>query len=89
MIDTSIRSAGLPPATSRRRPEARPRVPIKCRVFVEPLEQRTARSGLLNGVFSITNPSDPNYGWTSKGNASNADGEGILDEGTTVQTGFF
>jgi hypothetical protein len=83
MIDTSIRSAGLPPATSRRRPEARPRVPIKCRVFVEPLEQRTAR------VFSITNPSDPNYGWTSKGNASNADGEGILDEGTTVQTGFF
>ncbi len=55
---------------------------------MERLEDRIALSGLVNGDFSISNPSDPNYGWTTKGNASIANGEGILNEGTTVQTEF-
>ena len=61
---------------------------MKRRVVLECLEDRIALSGLLNGDFSISNPSDPNYGWTTRGNASIANGEGILNEGTTVQTEF-
>ncbi len=68
---------------------ARPLRPITMRqVVLEQLENRIARSGLVNGDFSISNPSDPNYGWTTQGNATIANGEGILNEGTTVQTGF-
>ena len=58
------------------------------RSFLERLEDRVVLSSLLNGDFSISNPSDPNYGWTTRGNASIANGEGILNEGTTVQTEF-
>ena len=58
------------------------------RLTLERLEERIVLSGLLNGDFSISNPSDPNYGWTTQGNASIANGQGILDEGTTVQTQF-
>ena len=58
------------------------------RIVLERLEDRLVPSGLLNGDFSISNPSDPNYGWTTKGNATIANGEGILNEGTTVQTEF-
>ena len=59
------------------------------RAVLEQLENRIALSGLLNGDFSISNPSDPNYGWTTQGNAAIANGEGILNEGTTVQTRVF
>jgi hypothetical protein len=52
------------------------------------LEDRLAPAGLLNGDFAISNPSDPNYGWTTKGNATISHGQGILNEGTTVQTEF-
>ncbi len=73
----------------RRMPSAaRQRSSMKRWVFVERLEDRIALSGLLNGDFSISNPSDPNYGWTTQGNATIANGEGILNEGTSVQTGF-
>ena len=59
------------------------------RSFVlEQLEARIALSALVNGDFSISDPSDPNYGWTTRGHASIANGEGILNEGTTVQTEF-
>ncbi|MFI5453883.1 MAG: Ig-like domain-containing protein [Isosphaerales bacterium] len=58
------------------------------RVFLEQLEDRVVPSGIVNGDFSISNPSDPNYGWTTRGNATIANGEGILNEGTIVQTEF-
>ncbi len=58
------------------------------RSTIEWLEDRLAPAGLVNGDFAISNPSDPNYGWTTKGNASIANGQGILNEGTTVQTEF-
>ena len=46
------------------------RHPTRRRVaLVERLEDRLVLSGLVNGDFSISNPSDPNYGWTTKGNA--------------------
>ncbi len=67
---------------------ARPRARKQRLIILEQLENRIALSGILNGDFSIGNPSDPNYGWTIQGNASIANGEGILDEGTTVQTQF-
>ena len=64
------------------------RVRTRHLMLVEQLEDRIALSGLLNGDFSISNPSDPNYGWSTQGDASIANGEGILDEGTSVQTQF-
>ncbi len=64
------------------------RVRSKRRMLLEQLEERVVLSGLLNGNFSISDPSDSNYGWTTQGNASIANEEGILDEGTTVQTQF-
>ncbi len=57
-------------------------------LFLERLENREMLSGLVNGDFSISNPSDPNYGWTTHGSASIANSQGILNEGTTVQTEF-
>ncbi len=53
---------------------------------MEDLEPRLAPAGLLNGDFSIGDPADPNYGWTTRGGATIANGQGILDEGTTVQS---
>jgi hypothetical protein len=53
---------------------------------VEVLETRLAPAGIVNGDFAISNPSDPNYGWTTQGGATIANGQGILNEGTTTQT---
>jgi hypothetical protein len=64
------------------------RARLKRRIVVERLEDRVVLSGLLNGNFSINDPSNPNYGWTTQGSASIANGEGILNEGTTVETQF-
>ncbi len=58
------------------------------RLSVEFLEVRLAPAGLLNGDFAISDPASPGYGWTTRGNASIANGMGVLDEGTTVQTEF-
>ena len=33
---------------------------------LERLEQRLALSGIVNGDFSVTNPVDPGYGWTTQ-----------------------
>src|SRR5690349_7644394 len=59
----------------RQRPSRRP--------GLEPLEGRLAPAGILNGDFSISDPADPAYGWTTRGNAAIAGGQGILTEGTT------
>jgi hypothetical protein len=56
--------------------------------FLERLEDRIAPAGIVNGDFSVSNPADPGYGWTTLGNASIANNNGILDEGTAVQTEF-
>ena len=66
----------------------RERRKMRLRVFLERLEERLALSGLVNGDFSISDPSNANYGWTTKGSAVITNGEGILNEGTTVQTEF-
>ena len=58
------------------------------RPVLKALEDRLAPAGVVNGDFAVSNPADPNYGWTTRGNASIANGEGLLDEGTTVQTEF-
>ena len=58
------------------------------RTGLEHLEQRLAPAGLINGDFSVSNPADPGYGWTTRGNASISNGVGVLDEGTTVETEF-
>jgi hypothetical protein len=58
------------------------------RLRFEVLETRLAPAGIVNGDFAISNPSDPNYGWTTRGNASIANGQGILNEATTVQSEF-
>ncbi len=72
-----------------RRPDGRSAGELRrARPRLELLEVRIAPAGLINGDFSISNPSDPNYGWTTQGNATIANGEGILNEGTTVQTQF-
>jgi hypothetical protein len=84
-MNISLKRIGL---TRRQRPAIRRRATIGRRLIMERLEERIALSGLLNGNFSISNPSDPNYGWTTQGNASIADGQGILDEGTSVETQF-
>jgi len=57
-------------------------------VSIERLEERLAPAGLVNGDFSVSNPADPGYGWTTQGNASIANNVGVLDEGTTVETQF-
>jgi hypothetical protein len=74
--------------SGRQRPARARRAGTGRRLVLERLEERIALSGLLNGDFSISNPSDPNYGWTTQGNASIANGQGILDEGTSVETQF-
>ncbi len=61
---------------------------LRRRIALERLEERIALSGLVNGDFSISDPTDPNFGWTEKGNATVANGEGILNEGTAAQTEF-
>lgn len=61
---------------------------IRRRIVLERLENRIALSGLVNGNFAISDPTDPNFGWTEQGNASVANGQGILDEGTTIETQF-
>ena len=66
----------------------RPRGRVARQIHLESLEDRIALSGLTNGNFSVSDPSDPNFGWTLQGNASIANGEGILDEGTSVETQF-
>src|SRR5271166_3268265 len=60
----------------------------RTRPGLEMLEDRIAPAGIVNGDFAISDPTNPGYGWTTKGNASIANGQGILDEGTTVQTQF-
>jgi hypothetical protein len=55
---------------------------------LEQLEERLAPAGLVNGDFSVSNPADPGYGWTTQGNASIANNVGVLDEGSTVETEF-
>lgn len=71
------RSARLMPVCSRR---------ARYRPRLEVLEQRLAPAGILNGNFAISDPANPLFGYTLKGNASIAGGEGILNEGTTTQT---
>ncbi len=66
----------------------RPRGRVARQIHLESLEDRIALSGLTNANFSVSDPSDPNFGWTLQGNASIANGEGILDEGTSVETQF-
>src|SRR4051812_1940842 len=61
---------------------------VKLRIRLEPLEDRLAPAGLVNGDFAVSNPSDVNYGWSTQGNASIVSGVGVLDEGTMVQTEF-
>jgi Bacterial Ig domain len=58
------------------------------RTRFERLEERLAPAGIVNGDFSVSNPADPGYGWTTQGNASIANDVGVLDEGTTVETQF-
>ena len=60
----------------------------RCRLTLESLEGRLAPAGIVNGDFAISNPADPGYGWITRGNAAIANGEGVLSEGTTVQTEF-
>jgi len=85
MIDTCVRWS----KTLRQRHRSnRGRGRSRRRLFIEQLEDRLAPAGIINGDFAMSNPSDPDYGWTTRGSASIANGEGILDEGTTVQTEF-
>lgn len=84
MITVDNRGTG----TDRRLRGRRERARTSLRAVLEFLEDRLAPAGLVNGDFAISNPADPNYGWTTKGNASIANGQGILNEGTTVQTEF-
>jgi hypothetical protein len=44
--------------------------------------------GLVNANFQITDPSDPNFGWTVRGAGSVLDGQALLNEGSQVFTGF-
>ncbi len=87
MITADDRWSGTDRGRRRHRGH-RERSRTRQRIGLERLEERIAPAGLLNGDFSITDPTNPDYGWTTQGNASIANGEGILDEGTTIQTEF-
>jgi hypothetical protein len=67
---------------------SRPAAARRRRPILEALEDRLAPAGVINGNFAISDPTNPQYGWTTLGNATIAGGLGILNEGTTVQTEF-
>src|SRR4051812_13183315 len=58
------------------------------RLLVERLEDRLAPAGIVNGDFAISDPTDPGFGFTELGDAVVTNGEGVLNEGTTVQSSF-
>lgn len=49
------------------------------------LEARVVLS-IVNGNFAVSDPSSPGFGYTELGNATVSGGQGILNEGSTIQT---
>ena len=41
-------------------------------------------NNIINGFFTITNPTDPQFGWTPRGSVSVANGQGVLSENPNV-----
>ena len=39
---------------------------------------------IINGTFAITNPTDPNFGWTPRGSVMVANNQGVLSENPNV-----
>ena len=52
------------------------------------LEGRQLLAAILNGDFAISDPTDPNFGWALRGDATVAQDEGLLNEGTTDNSRF-
>src|SRR5262249_43019605 len=44
--------------------------------------------GLVNADFHVTDPSDPNFGWTVRGAGAAVNGQAVLNEDGRVFTGF-
>src|SRR4051794_23852325 len=72
------------------RPRRRPRRAKyhPARPAIEALEMRLAPAGIVNGDFSISNPADPRFGYALRGNAAVVGGQGVLNEGSVVQSGI-
>lgn len=77
LLNRSRERVAPPRSTLRSR---RPRRP-----GLERLENRLAPAGLLNGGFTIADPADPGYGWSTRGNVAIGNGQGVLTEGATLQ----
>src|SRR4051794_1858798 len=77
----------FPMILPRRRPPSMHR-PRKSRPALEALEMRLAPAGIVNGDFSISDPADPQFGYTLRGNATVAGGQGVLNEGNVAQSGI-
>ncbi|MFM7470386.1 MAG: Ig-like domain-containing protein, partial [Nodosilinea sp.] len=52
------------------------------------LATQAAQSNLLNGQFSITDPTDPQFGWQTRGAASIINGAATLTESGTLNSSF-
>ena len=92
-IIDAVRSTSLPKSPSGIIPDSGTAVSGTTGDSAFPLSSQPARGGgtdndgFINGNFSITDPADPNFGWTER-SVGVSDGQGVLSENPNVFSGL-